>query len=126
MKPRRVLVVEDDVVIRETLCELLSDTYRALGVGTLEAAQGEIVRDAPACIVLDLNLPDGSGERLLALLLSRGHSIPTVLVSAALAASRVAGRFGIALIPKPIDFDHLLAAVALAIEMPVIPRDGGA
>lgn len=125
MKKPAVLVIEDDDVIRAALCELLSDDYASAGVSTLEAALARIASDPPACLVLDLNLPDGSGERLLAQLTSTSRALPTVLVSAAQAASRVAGRFGIALVAKPIDFDRLLAAVALAIERDIVPRDAG-
>jgi DNA-binding response OmpR family regulator len=61
-----ILLVEDDLSLRECLCQFLKDHgYQTLTADT--AAQGwELIwsRRPPLCL-LDLNLPDGSGLDLL-------------------------------------------------------------
>ncbi len=122
LKPR-VLVIEDDQVLSETLCDLLSDDYDALCVLTLAAGIAALSDVGLACILLDFNLPDGTGEHLLIRLTTEGRTVPVVLVSAAQAAPAVARRFGIELVAKPFDFDALLSAVATAISSSIIPMD---
>ncbi|HEX2973175.1 MAG TPA: response regulator [Tepidisphaeraceae bacterium] len=61
-----ILLVEDDLSLRGSLCQFLSDH----GYGTVEAGtarQGWELAQAkkPRLCVLDLNLPDGSGLDLL-------------------------------------------------------------
>ena len=77
----KLLVVDDD----DELCELLS---RALGreqhevstAGSLAAARVALAQQRPDVLILDLQLPDGSG---LELLRERKPSFPVLILSAA-------------------------------------------
>ena len=57
---KTILIVEDDPILREGLCRALSSqNRRTVGAGSLSEARKRVF-DAD-CIILDCNLPDGSG-----------------------------------------------------------------
>ncbi|HMJ13562.1 MAG TPA: response regulator [Polyangiaceae bacterium] len=65
-KLRRVLVVEDDPVHRDSICMLLaSDEVETLAVGTAAEALEQLRSTTFDCMVLDLTLPDRTGIDLL-------------------------------------------------------------
>jgi DNA-binding response OmpR family regulator len=65
----RVLIVEDDRLIREFLVEnLTADGHVALPAPTLAAAEQVLDRAGPDIVLLDLGLPDGDGLSLLSAL----------------------------------------------------------
>lgn len=68
MRPRRVLVVDDDYVVREELMRVLraQDGLSAIGARDGEAARIALRSARVHLILLDLLLPDGSAGRLLA------------------------------------------------------------
>ncbi|KQV81271.1 response regulator [Rhizobacter sp. Root1221] len=63
---RRVLVVEDDEELRRNLVLLLSaDHVEIDAVGTVAEALARLASTTFDCMVMDLSLPDGSGDDLL-------------------------------------------------------------
>lgn len=87
MSPHRVLVVEDDIEIRESLMEILEEHgYEPLGAENgLEALERLRESTPPPClIVLDLMLPrmDGKAFRREQLRDPRFAGIPVVVISA--------------------------------------------
>ncbi len=113
---RRILIVEDDTAIRETMAELLLQegydvTCAANGAEALEALEAS---EAPSVILLDLMMPRMDGEELGRVLRSHARLGRTrvVVVSAARGADTSAVRIGAdAFLPKPFDVSHLLATV---------------
>ena len=81
-KLRRVLIVEDDAVLRESTAKLLAaDDVETTTAGTSAEALALVDRNAFDCIVLDLSLPDRSGLELLEDLARRdGGPFPPVVV----------------------------------------------
>jgi two-component system chemotaxis sensor kinase CheA len=80
---RVVLVVEDDPKQRYSLEALLASSSLGLSVVTAstgEAALARIEREPPACVVVDLGLPDLSGFELLERMGARGARTPAALV----------------------------------------------
>jgi signal transduction histidine kinase/DNA-binding response OmpR family regulator len=79
---RRVLVVEDDPVLRQSIHALLkSATVEIVEAGTIAAALEQMNRVTFDCIVMDLALPDGSGYDLLERVsTSQEHASPPVIV----------------------------------------------
>ncbi|HEX4381836.1 MAG TPA: response regulator [Myxococcales bacterium] len=65
-KERRVLIVEDDAVQRDSLSKLLgSEGVQIIVAGTAAEAQGLLRQTTFDCMVLDLSLPDQTGYQLL-------------------------------------------------------------
>jgi CheY-like chemotaxis protein/two-component sensor histidine kinase len=79
---RRVLVVEDDPVQRESLQKLLgSQEVETVGAGSASDCLHELRQSTFDCMVLDLSLPDASGYSLLETLSREdAYSFPPVIV----------------------------------------------
>jgi len=62
MAKEKVLIVDDDQMIRWTLNEALRNRgYACVEAGTVAAALAAFDTEQPAATLLDVNLPDGSG-----------------------------------------------------------------
>ncbi|HEY1076354.1 MAG TPA: response regulator [Fontimonas sp.] len=79
---RRLLLVEDDVTLRETLTLLLRGSdVEIVGAGTMAEALDQLSGAPFDCVVMDLSLPDGSGYDLLRQMSESGrHAFPPVIV----------------------------------------------
>ena len=109
----RVLVVEDDEVLREGLTVGLSlHAMTVDGVARAEDARLALGTDRFDAIVLDLMLPDGSGLDVLADLRAGADPVPVLVLTARDGVSeRIAGLDGGAddYMGKPFDLDELAA-----------------
>jgi FixJ family two-component response regulator len=79
---REVFVVDDDPIARESLATLLIDagfhvTLFADGTSVVEEARAR----TPACIILDLHMPGGSGLDILLKLDAKRYAAPILVVS---------------------------------------------
>ncbi|HEX6062204.1 MAG TPA: response regulator [Candidatus Limnocylindria bacterium] len=104
--PERVLVVEDDADTRRMLVSAIADE----GYEPIPALDGQhALRTAlaiePSAIVLDLMLPEVSGEEFARAYHERSRSdAPIVVVSARHDAERIGKEIGAAaVLPKPLD-----------------------
>jgi two-component system, NtrC family, nitrogen regulation response regulator NtrX len=116
-----VLVVEDDGDVCELLSELLSEAgYDVRCAHDGEEAWAHVQRNPPDLILSDIRMPKLDGIDLASRLISEGYRTPIILMS----ASHV-DRAGVsaAFIRKPFAFDHLLAAIARALDTPTARRD---
>jgi signal transduction histidine kinase/DNA-binding response OmpR family regulator/CHASE3 domain sensor protein len=89
-KLRRVLIVEDDPVLRESTARLLAaNDVETVAVGTTAEALEHLGATTFDCMVLDLSLPDRSGLELLGEM-SRGdqYGVPPVIVYTGRSLSR--------------------------------------
>ncbi len=78
----RVLLVEDDTALRQTLRDALTvEGYQVHTAASLAEGQALAAHAAPDLVLLDLGLPDGDGEALLATL-RRRTTLPVILISA--------------------------------------------
>jgi signal transduction histidine kinase/DNA-binding response OmpR family regulator len=79
---RRILVVEDDLTLRNGLLDLLKlEGVDIDGVGTAREALERLASQSYDCVVLDLNLPDASGYEVLEQMSSsEQYSFPPVIV----------------------------------------------
>ena len=114
--PGRVLVVEDDGGLRETLCQLLSEEgIAAVGVSDGSEALRHLAEGRlPALILLDLMMPVMDGWQLRMKLRSepRWAAIPVVIMSGHVRPGVIAGPTGVEIsIGKGFQTDDLLAAV---------------
>lgn len=59
----RILVVEDDEVLRNELIELLrNEGYEAEYISTFSDTAGQIIKSKPDLVLLDINIPELNGE----------------------------------------------------------------
>lgn len=113
----RILVVEDDVAIRQTLAEVLADEgFEVACAANGAEALAHLTRSAaPSLILLDLTMPvmDGWTFRSAQREDPRLARIPTVVVSANHAADRSAvdGLGADAFLAKPFDLDSLMETI---------------
>jgi CheY-like chemotaxis protein len=122
-----VLVVDDHRAMADAACRLLAGVgYATHLVGTLAEAREFLGVIQPDCVVLDVRLPDGDVQSLLVDLARSRAAPPTVVVSSGSNARGIAMNFGVPLVSKPIDPEHFLAAVQVAMDTcikPVEPRN---
>lgn len=119
----RILVVDDELAIREVLRELLEDE----GHHVMDAAHGlaalEVVAATPPdLIITDLWMPELDGAGLAHELRSRGHGMPVLVLSAAIRARPPAG---LPFLTKPFEPDVLLATVARLLAQHRSPSGSG-
>jgi two-component system KDP operon response regulator KdpE len=77
-----VLLVEDDTALRHTLRDaLVVEGYTVHTAASLADGQAQAAHAAPDLVLLDLGLPDGDGQALLASL-RRRSSTPVIVISA--------------------------------------------
>ena len=66
MKQNSILIVEDDRIILDSLCEFLKlEGYAAIGAESCKQAVNQIQKQKFSLVITDVNLPDGSGFELL-------------------------------------------------------------
>jgi FixJ family two-component response regulator len=118
-----VYVVDDDASVRKSLARLLSATGYQVAVfasGREFLNREHPVVDCPACLILDMRLPDVGGLDLQALLRDTGDSLPILFatgfgdVTSSVRAMKVGA---VDFLTKPIDPDQLLAAVDAALQL---------
>ena len=109
-----VLIVEDELILRDMLARVLTlRGHRVVAVATV--AEGLAELDGQDCVILDLNLPDGLGTRVLERIRAEKRPIRVAVTTgstddAVLADVRLLKPE--LLLLKPIDVKVLLAWVA--------------
>jgi DNA-binding response OmpR family regulator len=79
----RFLLVEDDEVLREVMQRSLTEAGHRIDLATTAADARHLWRVQPAdAVLLDLNLPDGSGLAVLREARSRGDRTPVLVLTA--------------------------------------------
>ena len=76
-----ILIVDDDDVIRDTLCELLASDHYCLPVGTAEAALRELQARHFDVVLTDMSMPGLSGRELLRRVHSLYPELPVIVIS---------------------------------------------
>jgi two-component system chemotaxis response regulator CheY len=114
---RTVLVVEDDIDIREALAEVIEDrNYHAVRADNGEVALQKLRASGtvPCVILLDMMMPVMDGREFLTLQQNDEalKAIPVVLLSAHADAARAAAQLKTAgFLKKPIDLRELLRTI---------------
>ena len=115
-----ILVVDDDAQLRSMVCDILEDE----GFLTLDAATGRhavqlFESHDPDIVLLDLYLPDRSGQEVLSDMVKLKPEVPVVIISGhgtvpdAVDAVKTGARD---FLQKPLDTDRLLIAVNNSLE----------
>jgi signal transduction histidine kinase/ligand-binding sensor domain-containing protein/DNA-binding response OmpR family regulator len=118
----KILVVEDDQVIRDYIADILSDEYRIIqsdnGKNGLETA----LKELPDCIISDIMMPEMDGIALTKKIKTNENTchIPVILLTAKTnIEQRIEGlQIGAdSYIPKPFNVDHLRVRIQKLIEL---------
>ena len=76
-----ILVVDDDEVIRDTLCELLSEGHACQTADTAEDALAKLEAQSFDVVLTDISMPGLSGKELLSRVLQLYPSTPVIMIS---------------------------------------------
>jgi DNA-binding NtrC family response regulator len=77
----QILVVDDDDVIRDTLCELLASNYPCQTASTAEEALLKLEAQPFDVVLTDISMPGLSGSELLSRVLDLYPGTPVIIVS---------------------------------------------
>jgi FixJ family two-component response regulator len=120
-----VFVVDDDHRVREALSSLISSAgLRVVVFGSASEFLQSERPDAPACLILDLQLPGTSGLELQQQLLAE-DAPPIVFISGhgdIPSSVRAIKAGAIEFLPKPFDDQELLRAIQTAIDQDRMAR----
>jgi two-component system, NtrC family, response regulator AtoC len=120
MTKDKILVVDDDRQNRWTLVEALrSAGYRVFEAETVAGAISAYEAERPAAVLLDINLPDGSGLDVLADIKRKSPEAVVIMVTGEVLAENVitalrGGAYDF--ITKPVNLDELEITVRNALE----------
>ncbi|HET9187006.1 MAG TPA: response regulator [Acidothermaceae bacterium] len=109
-----VLIVDDDVGLQETLCDILQSAgVEANAVGSATAATAWCDGQNPDLVVLDQRLPDASGLQLAALLKARSPMLPVVLLTGYVSTDTAIAAVGLVddYLTKPVPPNELIKVV---------------
>jgi CheY-like chemotaxis protein len=119
---KRVLVVDDDAAIRDTVADaLLDEGYQVLTASNGAEALAEVESSTPDAIVLDLMMPVMDGWGFLKVCRERKlcEGIPVLVMSAYRRLAETAPDLKVrGCIAKPFELDVLLGAVARLVQHP--------
>jgi len=111
----RILLVEDDKILSETLCELLeAEGYDVLLATTGNSALELSYENGFELMLFDVNIPDFSGFELLDMLRKSGNSIPCIFLTSLNDIASLSRGFEVGAddyLKKPFDFDELLVRI---------------
>lgn len=79
----QILILEDDIALNQGLCKALkTENRKIVSCETIKAARDQLLCGCPSLILLDINLPDGSGLDFLQELKRNYPTIPVILLTA--------------------------------------------
>lgn len=80
---QKIFLLEDDIFLRDGLCELLENAeYAVVSAGTIKEAEYAVKSSAFSLLILDVMLPDGSGFDFCQRLRAMGVSTPILFLTA--------------------------------------------
>jgi len=122
-----ILIVDDEETARTFVSEALRDAgYETFQAGDLAQARTALDAGQADIVLLDVNLPDGSGLTLLDRIGRENPSPPVIMITAygeveiAVEAMKMGAQD---FLQKPLDFERLLQAVERAREMVGLRRE---
>lgn len=121
-KPHRILLIEDDDLVRDSLAAVL----RHEGFVVDEVARAADVlprfqRRRPDLVISDLNLPDGEGLEVIRRLRERDLNVPVIVITGygSIESAVTAMKSGVRdYITKPVDDEELLERARRALRSP--------
>ncbi|NIP23099.1 MAG: response regulator [Phycisphaerae bacterium] len=120
MIEKNILVIDDDRIILDSLCEFLSlEGFQTNGTESIKSALAELEKHSYSLVITDVNLPDGDGLELLEIIKQEHPQTVAIVItgygtieSAVKAIKQGAYDY----LTKPISDDDLRMAVKRAIK----------
>jgi DNA-binding NtrC family response regulator len=123
----RILIVEDEAVLRANLCEYLGQAgFEVEGVGSAEAGLQRVLEAEFSVVVSDLRLPGMDGIELLKRIVAERPGTPVLMTTAyaSVESAVEALRFGAYdYLLKPVTFEDLLQKVQNVIEFRALKQE---
>jgi len=120
MAEKTILVVDDDLVIRDCLTEFLkAEGFKTGAAATVKGAAAELEKQDYALVITEINLPDGDGFQLLNIVKQNYPQTVVVVITGygtIESAVRAIKTGAYDYLTKPINDDELRLAVARAIK----------
>ena len=120
MSRERILIVDDEEMIRWTLTEALRVFgYSCVDVGSVAAGIAAFEAERPAAVLLDINLPDGTGLNLLGEIKRRQpDAVVIIMTGNVTVADTIAALRGGAydFVSKPINLEELQVTIRNGLE----------
>lgn len=120
MPKEKVLIVDDEELIRWTLTEALRGWgYTSVEVGSVAAGVAAFDAERPAAVLLDINLPDGTGLDMLSeIKRHQPDAVVIIMTGSVTVADTIAALRGGAydFISKPINLEELQVTIRNGIE----------
>jgi DNA-binding response OmpR family regulator len=112
---KRVLIVDDDADILESLVAILEDSFEVISAWNGLEALRALEQQCFHAVVVDLTMPVMDGETLIEKMRVAGIVVPIVLASGISELRQLAERLGVEHIGKPYELSELLAKLTLLI-----------
>lgn len=126
-KKTYILIIEDDITIRDNLKELLSEEgYIVTGAGLAQTAREKLKTHSYNVIMLDLKLPDTSGNELIKEIKQNYTAIPIIVFTgyASLESAIFAMNEGaFSYLQKPLNVDELKITLKKALHMQQLAKN---
>ncbi|MFC1635961.1 sigma-54-dependent transcriptional regulator [Planctomycetota bacterium] len=120
MRLQNILIIDDDKIILDSLCEFLSlEGFRTRGAQTFKDALAELEKESYCLVLTDVNLPDGDGLELLDVIKKRFPQTVTIVITGygtIESAVRAIKEGAYDYLTKPVIDDELRLAVERAIK----------
>ncbi|MFQ5664893.1 MAG: sigma-54-dependent transcriptional regulator [Candidatus Binatia bacterium] len=126
MEKRRVLVVDDEPGVRQSLRMVLKDRYEVLCAGTGDEALRIIDAEPLDVVLLDILMPGLDGLEALEQIKQRALALPVVMLTATktVKTAVTAMKLGACdYVTKPFDVDELLLIVERAVQSAALARE---
>lgn len=112
----RVLIVEDEPVVRAMLCDILGDSYECIAVSSAEEGLSQLSQKSFDVAITDLKLPGMDGEEFLLRAHELSPRLPVIVITGADSDEEKflnEGAFGYLL--KPFRFEEVEELVGRAV-----------
>ncbi|MCH7556154.1 MAG: sigma-54-dependent Fis family transcriptional regulator [Planctomycetes bacterium] len=120
MREKNILVIDDDKIILDSLCEFLTlEGFRTSGAETLKGALAKLEQEHYNLVITDVNLPDGDGIELLDIIRENHPQTVTIVITGygtIESAVRAIKQGAYEYLTKPIIDDELRLTVEKAIK----------
>ena len=120
MRQQNILIIDDDKIILDSLCEFLSlEGFQSRGAQTFKDALVELEKESYSLVLTDVNLPDGDGLELLNVIKKRYPQTVAIVITGygtIESAVRAIKQGAYDYLTKPVIDDELRLAVERAMK----------